>query len=177
MDDRVRFAERHAAAEGTDEAHADVLRAKLRAGTLTQDQLDLLVWVGYIPAWIVQDNWIHSDHIAGICPCPGCWKGGYPGDWVQEIHKRWGEEPTRIALGAALTEFLEAVSISATLLHADDIKDWKNKHRKLWRTVFDEQFGYLLLDQLRENIETALKNYVLGIDDADDSEDEEDEEE
>jgi hypothetical protein len=160
MDERVRLAERRAAEADTDRARAEVLRQQLRAGVFSQQQLDLLVWADYQPAWLLQDYWIHSDHIPAICPCPSCWKGGADVDWALEIHERWGEEATQIALVAALTAFLD-IPYSNTMLHSSYIEDGKNQHRKLWRIIFDGELDYKLRCKFRKAVEAALVEHVL----------------
>ena len=155
MDQRLQKLEQQAKLSNNVEDYARLLKAQLQAGILTQDQLELLVWVDYEPAWIVQDNWIHSDHVAAICPCPSCWKGGEVHYWAKEFVKRWGEEIALLAFRTASDQMHKKYEL-------DDffIWQWHKGFNSLWKIILKE---YNFEEELktRRLIEEAIQNHVL----------------
>lgn len=84
-DAQLRNLERAATNGGATE-QAALLRYKMRIGLLDENRINLAAYLDNEAALIAQDNWIHSDHIAGICPCGDCtlWNNGFRA-WLKRL--------------------------------------------------------------------------------------------
>jgi len=108
MDQHLRQLERDASVGGAEE-QAAVLRYRMRIGTLDETRLNFAAYLEDDAALIAQDNWIHSDHINGICPCGNCkmWQGirvwlDGAKFWLRSFPRKEEIEITRVFMDAII---------------------------------------------------------------------------
>jgi hypothetical protein len=121
-DERLRALEQTWRRTGVPTDGATLLRARVKAGALTQNQINTAAYLGDEPSQLAMEHNLYdqtgeyNDHICGICPCGWCrWEGGYSTwltgltEWSHHlpfagIDEKNAEQEMLIRMGRALAE-------------------------------------------------------------------------